>query len=408
MDCDILVVGAGIAGCTAALLYARAGLSVMVIEKKKKKEDYKRLCTHFIQPSALPVIRRLGLDTAIEKAGGLRNKADIWTGGGWIRSDKAYSDDPAMSHGYNIERRLLDPLLRDALESQPGIRYYAGVEVLRIEQTGEQSEAVCVDTAAKEIRYRTRLVVAADGRFSPLANVLGNTGQFTLNNRFACFAYFRDIPLQPNGHSLFWMLNPNMAFAYPLHDGITLLCLFIRKSEWPAWKQNMESMLLDLIAQLPDGPDISNAKRISPIRKMMEMTNVSRSALQHGVAFIGDAALALDPMSGVGCGFAFQSASWLVDHTTTALTLGQDLEPALQAYANYHRRQLGPHAAGIIAESFAEPDSLQKTLLFSQVVKDPELTDSFLALTGRLITPQHFQLLYLKKNLANTTGREKV
>ena len=129
----------------------------------------------------------------------------------------------------------------------------------------------------------------------------------------------------------------------------------------------------------------------------MEMTNVSRSVVKEGIPFIGDAALSLDPMSGVGCGFAFQSASWLVDHTMEALTQDKELEPALEAYADHHSRQLGPHAAGIIAESLAGPDSVQKTALLTKVVQDPELTDSFLALTGRLITPQHFQMLYLKK-----------
>lgn len=397
MDCDILVVGAGIAGCTAALLYARQGLRVIVIEKKKKKEDYKILCTHFIQPSALPVIRRLGLDIVIESAGGLRNKADIWTSGGWIRSDKAYSEDGSVSHGYNIERRLLDPLLRNEMVSQRGIRYCPGVEFLEIVESGRLKGVVCRDASGSEIRFWARLIVAADGRFSPLADAWGNPGQLSPNHRFACFAYFRDVPLKSMGHSLFWILNPDMAFAYPLRDDITLLCLFIRKTEWPAWKNDIERVFLDFVAQLPDGPDIRNAKRISPMRKMMEMTNVSRSVVKEGIPFIGDAALSLDPMSGVGCGFAFQSASWLVDHTMEALTQDKELEPALEAYADHHSRQLGPHAAGIIAESLAGPDSVQKTALLTKVVQDPELTDSFLALTGRLITPQHFQMLYLKK-----------
>ena len=43
------------------------------------------MCTHFIQPSATPVIERLGLAPLIEEAGGVRNSLDTWTRWGWIR-----------------------------------------------------------------------------------------------------------------------------------------------------------------------------------------------------------------------------------------------------------------------------------------------------------------------------------
>ena len=51
---DVLIVGASIAGCTAATLFARHGLSVGLVERQTQTDAYKKVCTHFIQSSASP------------------------------------------------------------------------------------------------------------------------------------------------------------------------------------------------------------------------------------------------------------------------------------------------------------------------------------------------------------------
>lgn len=397
---DVVIVGGGIAGCTAALLFARHGLKVTVVEKKKRIEEYKKLCTHFIQPSALPVMRRLRLDQAIEAAGGLPNKADIWTKAGWIRSGNPYCYGKGMEHGYNIERRILDPLLRTRLYEDPLIQYVPDGTVIGVNSgLGQEHHVTYLNRDGQRSRLDSRLIVAADGRFSNMARLVDNEGSKLPNNRFVCFAYFKNVTLTAGGHSQFWTLDPDMAFAYPLVEDTTLICLFIRKSEWKSWREQLEKIFMSYIDGLPDAPDMSRAVRISNIYSMFDMANISRMPSKNGVAFVGDAALSLDPMSGVGCAFAFQSAEWLVDHTCGALLEGREPGPSLQAYRECHERQLSPHAAGIQADSLAEPDDGSKIRLYSEIIRDPELIDSFLALTGRIITPQAFQVMYLKKML---------
>lgn len=396
---DVVIVGGSIAGCTAALLFSEQGLKVTVIEKRSRIEHYKKLCTHFIQPSALPVLKRLRLDKAIEAAGGLPNKADIWTKAGWIRSGNPYCHGKDMEHGYNIERRVLDPLLRTRVRESSRIQYIPDSTVIETDTSGCEQRVVCVNGNGQKMQLAARMVVAADGRFSGMADLLDNTGAVFPNNRFACFAYFRNVRLNAGGHSQFWALDPDMAFVYPLSDDTTLICLFIRKSEWKRWREQLEGCFLNFIDSLPDGPGMSGASRISGIHCMLDMPNITRSACKNGVAFIGDAALALDPMSGVGCGFAFQSAEWLADHTCCVLAAGSDPQQSLQLYRAHHEKQLLPHAAGIHADSLAEPDDGGRVRLYREIVRDPELIDSFLALTGRIITPQAFQGMYFRKML---------
>ena len=68
-----------------------------------------------------------------------------------------------------------------------------------------------------------------------------------------------------------------------------------------------------------------------------------RPAAKPGVALVGDAALTADPLLGVGCGWAFQSAEWLVDHTAAAVVGGSDLDGALSRYRRAFRRRMRPH-----------------------------------------------------------------
>ena len=113
-DFDVVVVGASVAGCTAARLYAQRGARVALIEKRPDAAAYKTVCTHYIQSSATPTIEKLGLAAPIEERGAVRNSIDMWTPyGGWIRHR---GDTP---YGYNVTRRVLDPLLRRLAATRP-------------------------------------------------------------------------------------------------------------------------------------------------------------------------------------------------------------------------------------------------------------------------------------------------
>jgi menaquinone-9 beta-reductase len=101
------------------------------------------------------------------------------------------------------------------------------------------------------------------------------------------------------------------------------------------------------------------------------MPNKARPAAHSGVAFVGDAALATDPIFGVGCGWAFQSAEWLVDETGPALLDNGDLDVALGRYRRAFRRRLGPHHMQIADYSTGRPMRLNERIAFRAAAKDP-------------------------------------
>src|SRR5437763_3325507 len=113
---DAVIVGASLAGCTAAIQLGRAGARVALVEQRPDPDAFKRMCSHFIQSSAIPTLERLGLLEKIEQAGGVRSRLRMWTRCGW--TEFASSRLPAA---VNLRRERLDPLMRQAAAETPGV-----------------------------------------------------------------------------------------------------------------------------------------------------------------------------------------------------------------------------------------------------------------------------------------------
>ena len=165
-DFDAVVVGASVAGCTAARLYAQQGARVALVEKRPDADAYKTVCTHFIQSSATPTIEKLGLAALIEEHGAVRNSIDLWTPySGWIRSRSG------TPHGYNVTRQELDPLLRRMTAETPGVELLSGYTATELLANGSpgvvvegRQRAPGLARAPGGRRRRARLARRQDGR----------------------------------------------------------------------------------------------------------------------------------------------------------------------------------------------------------------------------------------------------
>ena len=394
---DVAIVGGALAGCVAAMRFAAHGISVALVEKKRNEDDYKTLCTHFIQPIAFALLSRLGLDRLIEAAGGLRTKAAFWTECGWIDPPgEAYAAGECR-FAYNIERRILDPLLRRRVALAPGVERLLGHRALGLERRGGLQELELEDADGRRRTLRARLVVAADGRNSTMARILANDAASSDNHRAAFFAYFTRIAPTPANRSLFMLYRDEMGFLYPLCEGRTLLSVYVKKERALEWRAagDKASLLGSFLREFPCMPDIAQAEPVSAVYGYADYPNWSRAPVHQGVAFVGDAALSLDPMSGVGCAFAAVGADALVECTHRGLLDDGELDGPLEAYGRAHKERLEPHAEGIRADSLIgkSPESVRR--IYENIVSHAALREAFIALTGRLIAPREFQKQYL-------------
>jgi flavin-dependent dehydrogenase len=363
---DVAVVGASIAGCTAARLFAQAGARVALIERRPDPTAYKVVCTHAILSSATPTIERLGLEPLLEARGAVRTRAEFWTPHtGWFR----FPGD--VPRGYGVTRQTLDPMLRRLAAGTPGVELLAGQTAARLLADEGRPAGIEVETSSHQTRaVHARLVVGADGRGSTVARLAGVPGRVRAHNRFFYFAYWRGV--QPRTTMVRgWLLDPESSAQFPNEDDLTLLAVGPHRSRVAEFRSDLEGAYARMVAGLPDAPDLSHAERVSDLIGKLEMPNVIRPAARPGVAFVGDAALASDPLFGVGCGWAFQSAEWLVDETTPSLRGDGGLDAALDRYRRKVMWRLGLHHLLI-----AEYASGRKTLpweraMFRAAAGDP-------------------------------------
>jgi 2-polyprenyl-6-methoxyphenol hydroxylase-like FAD-dependent oxidoreductase len=379
---DVAIVGASIAGCTAARLFAQAGARVALIERRPDPAAYKVACTHQILPSATPTIERLELGRMLEARGVPRTQAEFWTPyGGW------FGFPPDGPDGWGVTRRTLDPLLRELATGTAGVELLAGHNVVGLVTEDNRPVGAELQGPRGEARsLRARLLVAADGRGSTIARLAQVRGRVRPHNRFFYFAYWRGV--QPSGTcTRGWLLDPDAAALFPNEDGLTVLAVAPHRSRRPEFQADREGAYARMIAGLPDAPDLSQAERVSNLIGKLDVPNVMRPAARPGVAFVGDAALATDPVFGVGCGFAFQSAEWLVDETSAALLGEGNLDVALARYRRKLAWRLGPHHLQIAEYASGRRTTAWERATFRAATVDPVVSRAMGEVIARMRSP---------------------
>jgi 2-polyprenyl-6-methoxyphenol hydroxylase-like FAD-dependent oxidoreductase len=383
-DRQVVVVGASLAGCTAAMLLARAGVSVTVVEQRPDPAAFKRICGHFIQASAVPTLRRLGLLDAIEAAGAVRGHFRLRTPWGVVTPPAGTALEPSL----NIRREVLDPLVRAQAAATPGVELLLGKTARElVHANGRVAGVVAAGRDGSETALRARLVVAADGRDSRVAKLAGVRERRFPHGRFSYGAYYEGPPAPGAPDGTLWLTDPGWAAAFPTDAGLTLYACMPTHEHLPAFREDLPGALEAYLAALPDPPPIAESRRVSPVIGKLDMENVWRDAAMPGLALVGDAALATDPVWGVGCGWALQSGEWLADAVVPALRAEGSLDRALRRYARTHRRRLGLHARLIHGYATGRPLDATERLLFSAAARDPGLAEIVTEFGTRSISP---------------------
>lgn len=405
---DVVIVGGSASGAASGILLRKLGLSVRIIEKLPSASSYKKLCTHFIQPSAVPVLHQLGMAHLAEQGSSVRTRATFITPAGVIDPDGFYGTDNEQC-ALNLERSVLDPALRQQAE-KCGVEIGYGERVMDI-QRSPQGWQLTVEKREDTLNVEGRFLIAADGRTSLLARLLNNQPQSHENQRATFFAYCSGIAAPEDNRSLFAHHQNGMAFLYPLINGRTLLSAYISKETAQQWhQQDVKASMVAFFAGISAMPAMNNVTFETQVMGYQDYPNLTRQPVCQEVAFIGDAAQSLDPMSGVGCSFALQTAAMLAQAVEATLQQGViNTQLALQHYQRQFNEYFPFHARGIIADALIAKDDEGQKSTFQTILNDPELQRQYRDLTGRLISPAAFQTKFLMSKIRqNAAERKKI
>ena len=317
---DVLVSGAGPAGTVAAIVLARAGVRVRVLDRARFPRD--KLCGDTVNPGAMAILGRLGL--AHVTAGGLPVHGMIVTDGSGVRCAGRY---PVDVEGRALRRCALDAALVGAARRE-GVEIDEGVLVQEPEVAHGRVVGLRVrHPCGRDLCVPARIVIAADGAASRLARALHLSSHARRPRRWAVGAYFSDVaaegetglPTSGFGRTVFGEMHIRRGRYIgiaPMPGGLTNACvvtgdrLALRD---PATL--LESTLRAdplLRARFADARLLSRPVCLGPLA----VANARASA--PGLLLAGDAAGFVDPMTGDGLRFAFKGAE-LAARSTLAM-----------------------------------------------------------------------------------------
>lgn len=390
MKYDVIVVGGRCAGAPLALLLARAGLRVLVVDAARFPSD--TISTHLIWPPGVAALYRWGLREAIHQADpAVCRTSHAFFPGGDLRGPWHAVD--GVDHTLNLRRIKLDAiLLQAAREAGAEVREGAAVESLLFEDgrvTGIRALERGTDTYWEE---RASIVAGADGRDSAVARLLQAPFQLHIPPLTASYytlieetGFDRDVDeihTQPPREFLF----------VPTDSNLTLVNLVIARDLLDEFRRDVTAGFYRAFDLVPDlGARLRAGRCVDRVRGAVDLPNFYRQSCGPGWALVGDAGFHKDPIRAQGITDAFLDAENLACALVDGLGGRRDLDIALQhCVFERNRRTHFPFQLCLRAARFETTDPADVRAFLELVRPHPKVVAAFRGLAPGSMSPEVF------------------
>jgi flavin-dependent dehydrogenase len=384
---DVAVVGARCAGSPTAMLLARKGYRVLLVDRAQFPSD--TISTHFIHAPGIARLKRWSLlDEVIGSNCRPVHSYRLDFGGFALRGSPPPMD--GVTTAYAPRRSVLDKILVDA----------AGRAGAEVRESFAVQELCFDDGRVTGIRARTRngAVVTEQARL-----VVGADGLHSVVARFVAAPVVHEMPAVACAYYTYWSGVPvdgvelyprdgRFTVAFPTND--ELVCTFMAwpRHEFHAVRSDIEGQYTTTLELAPDlQKRIRNGRRAERFLGTGELPNFFRRAHGPGWALVGDAGYHKDPNMAHGISDAFRDAESLADAIDRGLSGRQPLEETL---AEYERRRYEASLPAFelnfqLATLKPPPPELQA--LFGALQSNQPETDRLVgALAGSVPIPEFF------------------
>lgn len=327
MDADLAVIGGGPVGSTLALLAARAGRRVMVLEKGRLPRD--KPCGEGLLPSGVRVLAEAGIDLAAEgfpPVGGVRYR--LGEGGPSVRGDLR------SGWGRGVRRTRFDAVLAERAASTLGVELVCGCQAQAVRA---EADGVRVETAGGTVRAAA--VVAADGLRSATARWLGWTRPATGRPRHALVGHLGDAGGALGDEIVVTLLDAVEVYAAPSGPDEVLVAVLGPRGALRRDGASVVDSYLSVVARAH--PQLRGATLAGRVRGAGPFWTRPRTVAADRVFLAGDAAGFLDPLTGDGIAAGLAQAAALAALLAAPLDLRNRREVAAAAarYRAWHARQ---------------------------------------------------------------------
>jgi flavin-dependent dehydrogenase len=383
---DAIVVGARVAGSPTAMLLARKGYRVLLVDQATFPSD--TISTHHIHRAGLATANRWGLLPRLIATGGPRIRR--WT---FDVGPFALSGNPLPAGDIDFDlcprRTLLDKTLVDAA-AEAGAEVREGVSVSGILSDGERVNGIVAQTDdGRPIRERARIVIGADGRRSRIARLV-NAPMYEARPAlsFGYYSYWSGVDLK--GVELY--PRDGCAFvAEQTNDGLVYVAVGWRRDMFETVRADVEGHVLrTLEAGAPHLAERVQEGKREAVFKGADFPFFFRQPHGPGWALVGDAGYHRDAITGQGITDAFRDADLLAQSIDAGLSGRQPLEQALVEYEQARNAAVMPMYEFTYKLAKLEAPSEQEQQLFAALRTNQYEATRFLSLIAGTVPIAEF------------------
>jgi flavin-dependent dehydrogenase len=330
---DAIIVGARCAGSPLAMLLARKGYRVLLLDKASFPSD--TISTHHIHQPGVAHLKRWGLLEKL-RASNCPPTTQIKFDLGPFALVGAPPPAGDTAESYGPRRRVLDKILVDAaVEAGAELRERFTVEELTTDGTaitGIRGH----DANGATVTEHARIVIGADGARSMVADAVKAPIYFD-RGMLTCNYYTYWSGVQHEGVELYPRAGRTIVVD-KTNDGLSMICIVFPREELDSIRSNIEGEYLRTIKENAPAlfERLSNAKREERFAGTGFLPNFFRRPYGHGWALVGDAGYVKDPILAQGITDSFSHAEMLAEALDDAFSGLRDMNDALADYE--HRR----------------------------------------------------------------------
>ena len=307
---DVIIVGGGPAGTTAALYAHRHGLRTLLVDKAAFPRD--KVCGDALSGKCVRVMRDLDLLDGVRGLDGTFIRRIIFSGPKHTDFELPLDNESSSSYktqGFVIPRRTFDDfLLTEAKKVTQVMDEYSAVDLLMDNGRVVGIKGKPKDGPQEEIQ--ARLVFGADGPNSIVARKTGLYNMDMEHTAVAIRCYYEGIKDLTDQIELHYIkeMNPGYFWIFPAGGDRANIGLALTKDDVKKEKKNLVRLLDIVIRSDHFRERFANAKRLErPVGWNLPLGSIHRNNHGDGFLLLGDAAGLIDPFTGEGIGNAMVS-----------------------------------------------------------------------------------------------------